>query len=160
MDLVVAAGRDPIADASGRSEMRVLVWPGAVLSPPGFRRHSRVRRDQLSQLIPRGQLVRGQLVVVPTGHGPWLGRPPPRPPQRSARAGWTTSWRGADHAARPSAANLSGVSAERRYAALLRGMRCRNATTVRPLRGLWLISVPIYLDRDYEYQTSTHCPSK
>ena len=95
VDLMVATGRDPIAAASARSEMRVLVSPFALLSPSGFRRHSQVRRDQLSQLAmptlmvwgehdPLGSssvaqaasdlIPHGQLVVLPSGHAPWLGR--------------------------------------------------------------------------------------
>jgi pimeloyl-ACP methyl ester carboxylesterase len=96
VDLMVATGRDPITAASARSEMRVLVSPFGLLSPSGFRRRSQVRRDQLDQLAmptlmiwgeqdPLGSspvaqaasdlISRGQLVLLPTGHAPWLGRP-------------------------------------------------------------------------------------
>ena len=96
VDLMVATGRDSIAASSARAEIRVLVSPFALLSPSGFRRHSRVRPDELHQLAmptlmvwgeqdPLGSssiaraasdlIPRGQLVVLPTGHGPWLGRP-------------------------------------------------------------------------------------
>ena len=96
VELMVATGRDPIAAASARFEMRALVSPFALLSPSGFRRHSQVRHDQLSQLamptlmiwgehdpLGRSPIARaasdlipgGQLVVLPTGHAPWLGRP-------------------------------------------------------------------------------------
>ena len=96
VDLMVATGRDSIAASSARAEMRVLVSPFALLSPSGFRRNSRVRPDELHQLAmptlmvwgeqdPLGDssvaraasdlIPRGQLVVLPTGHAPWLGRP-------------------------------------------------------------------------------------
>ena len=60
VDLMVATGRDPIAAASARSEMRALVSPFALLSPSGFRRHSQVRRDQLSQLAMPTLMVWGE----------------------------------------------------------------------------------------------------
>jgi pimeloyl-ACP methyl ester carboxylesterase len=96
VDLMVATGRDPIAASSARSEIRVLVSPFALLSPSGFRRHTRVRPDKLRQLAmptlivwgehdPLGTssvaqqatkiIPHGQLVVLPTGHAPWLGWP-------------------------------------------------------------------------------------
>ena len=73
-----------------------MVSPFALLSPSGFRRKARVRPDELHQLAiptlmvwgeqdPLGSssvaraasdlIPRGQLVVLPTGHAPWLGRP-------------------------------------------------------------------------------------
>ena len=96
VDLMVATGRDPIAAASARTEIRVLVSPFALLSPSGFRRHSRVRPDDLRQLAvptlvvwgeqdPLGSVSVAQAVtelipharlkVLPTGHAPWLGQP-------------------------------------------------------------------------------------
>jgi pimeloyl-ACP methyl ester carboxylesterase len=96
VDLMVTTGRDPIAASSARSEIRVLVSPFALLSPSGFRRHTRVRPDELRQramptLIVWGEhdplgtssvaqqatkiIPHGQLVVLPTGHAPWLGWP-------------------------------------------------------------------------------------
>lgn len=96
VDLMVATGRDPIAAASARAEIRVFVSPFALLSRSGFRRHSRVRPDELGQLAMPTLLVwgehdplggrsvakatsdlipHGQLVMLPTGHAPWLGRP-------------------------------------------------------------------------------------
>ena len=96
VDLMVATGRDPIAAASARAEIRVLVSPFALLSPSGFRRHSRVRPDELRQLAmptlvvwgeqdPLGSVSVAQAVtelipharlkVLPTGHAPWLGQP-------------------------------------------------------------------------------------
>src|SRR6266545_479922 len=44
VDLLVAVGRDPIADRAVRAEFRVLVSPFALLSPSGFRRRSRETR--------------------------------------------------------------------------------------------------------------------
>ena len=96
VDLMVATGRDPIAAASARAEIRVFVSPFALLSPSGFRRHSRVRPDELRQLAmptlvvwgeqdPLGSVSVAQAVtelipharlkVLPTGHAPWLGQP-------------------------------------------------------------------------------------
>ena len=74
----------------------MLVSPFALLSPSGFRRHSRVRPDELRQLAmptlvvwgeqdPLGSVSVAQAVtelipharlkVLPTGHAPWLGQP-------------------------------------------------------------------------------------
>jgi pimeloyl-ACP methyl ester carboxylesterase len=96
VDLLVAGGRDPIADRVARAEFRVFVSPFALLSPSGVRRRSRVRPDELRQLAmptlviwgeqdPLGSVSVAQaatelipharLVVLPTGHGPWLGQP-------------------------------------------------------------------------------------
>ena len=96
VDLLVAGSRDPIADRVARAEIRVFVSPFALLSPSGFRRRSRVRPDELRQVAvptlviwgeyePLGSVSVAQavtelipnarLVVLPTGHGPWLGQP-------------------------------------------------------------------------------------
>lgn len=96
VDLLVAVGRDPIADRAAKAEFRVLVSPFALLSPSGFRRRSRVRPDELRRVAMPTLLVWGEreplgsvsvaqavtelipharLVVLPTGHGPWLGQP-------------------------------------------------------------------------------------
>jgi pimeloyl-ACP methyl ester carboxylesterase len=90
VDLLVAAGRDPITDNVSKAELRVFA------SPFGFRRRSRVRPDELRQLSmptlviwgeyePLGGVAVAQavtdlipharLAVLPTGHGPWLGQP-------------------------------------------------------------------------------------
>jgi pimeloyl-ACP methyl ester carboxylesterase len=94
IDLFVAAGRDPVADRTGRAEIHTLASPFALLTPSGFRRRSRVRPDELrgvkmptllvwgehdplgtardaqavADLIPHGRLK-----VLPGGHAPWLG---------------------------------------------------------------------------------------
>jgi pimeloyl-ACP methyl ester carboxylesterase len=90
VDLLVAAGRDPITDHASKAELRLFV------SPFGFRRRSRLRPDELSQLAMPTLLIWGEseplggvsvaqavtdlipharLEVLPTGHGPWLGQP-------------------------------------------------------------------------------------
>jgi pimeloyl-ACP methyl ester carboxylesterase len=90
VDLLVAAGRDPITDNVSKAELRVFV------SPFGFRRRSRVRPDELRRLAVPTLVIWGKyeplggvsvaqsvtelipnarLEVLPTGHGPWLGQP-------------------------------------------------------------------------------------
>jgi len=90
VDLLVAAGRDPITDHASKAELRLFV------SPFGFRRRSRLRPDELRQLAMPTLLIWGEseplggvsvaeavtdlipharLEVLPTGHGPWLGQP-------------------------------------------------------------------------------------
>lgn len=96
VDLLVAAGRDPITDRVARAEIRMFISPFALLSPLGFRRRSRVRPDELRQVAMPTLLIWGEherlgsvsvaqaatdlipharLEVPPTGHGPWLGQP-------------------------------------------------------------------------------------
>jgi pimeloyl-ACP methyl ester carboxylesterase len=96
IDLFVVAGRDPLAVSALRAEVRVLVSPFALLSPSGWRRRSRVRPDELRTVAVPTLLIcgereplggvsvaqgvtdlipHGRLVVLPTGHGPWLGQP-------------------------------------------------------------------------------------
>jgi pimeloyl-ACP methyl ester carboxylesterase len=96
VDLLVAAGRDPITDRAAKAEFRALISPFALLSPSGFRRRSRLRPDELRQLAMPTLVVWGErdpvgsipvaravtelipdarLEVLPTGHGPWLGQP-------------------------------------------------------------------------------------
>jgi pimeloyl-ACP methyl ester carboxylesterase len=96
VDLLVAAGRDPVTDHAARAEFRALVSPFALLSPSGWRRRARVRPDELGRLamptlvlwgerdplggVPVAKAVtelipNARLTVLPTGHGPWLGEP-------------------------------------------------------------------------------------
>lgn len=96
VDLFVVAGRDPVAVAALKAEVRTLVSPFALLSRSPWRRDSRVRPDELSQLAvhtlliwgdrePLGSVAvaqavadlipQGRLKVLPAGHGPWLGHP-------------------------------------------------------------------------------------
>jgi pimeloyl-ACP methyl ester carboxylesterase len=96
VDLLVAAGRDPVTDRAAQAEFHALLSPFALLSPSGWRRRGRVRPDELRRLavptlllwgerdpvggIPVAQAVTGlipgaRLEVLPTGHGPWLGQP-------------------------------------------------------------------------------------
>jgi pimeloyl-ACP methyl ester carboxylesterase len=81
---------------SSKTEIRALVSPFALLTPSGFRARSRVRPDELRQVAVPTLMVWGErdplggvsvaqaitdlipsarLVVLPTGHGPWLGEP-------------------------------------------------------------------------------------
>ena len=96
IDLLVALGRDPVTDRAAKTEIRALVSPFALLTPSGFRARSRVRPDELRQVAVPTLVVWGErdplggasvaqaitdlipsarLVVLPTGHGPWLGEP-------------------------------------------------------------------------------------
>jgi pimeloyl-ACP methyl ester carboxylesterase len=96
VDLLVAAGRDPVNDRAATAEFRALLSPFGLLSRSGWRRRSRVRPDELRQLamptlviwgerdpvggIPVARAVTelipdARLEVLPTGHGPWLGEP-------------------------------------------------------------------------------------
>jgi pimeloyl-ACP methyl ester carboxylesterase len=101
IDLVVAVARDPTAQQATRAEFRALVSPFALLSRNGFRRHDRVRPEDLRRLAMPTSVVWGErdplgsvavaravtglipdarIEVLPTGHGPWLGEP-----ERTAR---------------------------------------------------------------------------
>lgn len=96
VDLLVAVGRDPIANRVAKEEFRALVSPFALLSPSGWRRRSRVRPDELRQVAmptlvvwgeqdPLGSVSVAQAVtelipharleVLPNGHAPFLGQP-------------------------------------------------------------------------------------
>jgi pimeloyl-ACP methyl ester carboxylesterase len=96
VDLLVAAGRDPVSDRAAAAEFRALVSPFALLSPSGWRRRARVRPGELGRLamptlvvwgerdpvgtIPVARALtelipNGRLEVLPAGHGPWLGEP-------------------------------------------------------------------------------------
>jgi pimeloyl-ACP methyl ester carboxylesterase len=95
VDLMVAVGRDPVADRTGRAELRVFASPLALLSR-SLRRRSRVRPDELRRLAMPTLVIWGEreplgspsiaraatdlipharLEVPPGGHGPWLGEP-------------------------------------------------------------------------------------
>jgi len=96
VDLFMVAGRDPVAASALRAEVRVLISPFAVLSHSGWRRATRVRRDELRRVATPTLLLWGEreplgsvavaravtelipdarLTVLPGGHGPWLGWP-------------------------------------------------------------------------------------
>jgi len=96
VDLMVAAGRDPVAVRVDRAELRAFVSPFALFTPSGVRRSARVRPAELRELAVPTLMVwgehdplggvsvaqavtdlmpHGQLAVLPTGHGPWLGEP-------------------------------------------------------------------------------------
>ena len=96
VDLLVAAGRDPVTDRAAKTEIRALISPFALLTPSGFRARARVRPEELRQVAMPTLLVWGErdplggasvaqaisdliplarLEVLPTGHGPWLGEP-------------------------------------------------------------------------------------
>ena len=95
VDMFVVAGRDPVAVAAFRAELRELVSPVALLTRSGWR-GARVRSDELRQVaVPTllawgereplggvevaravtGLIPRARLQVLPTGHAPWLGEP-------------------------------------------------------------------------------------
>jgi 2-hydroxy-6-oxonona-2,4-dienedioate hydrolase len=96
IDLLVAAGRDPMTDRASMAEFDTLLSPLALLSPSGWRHRGRVRPDELRRLamptlvlwgerdpvgsIPVARAItelipHARLEVLPTGHGPWLGQP-------------------------------------------------------------------------------------
>ena len=102
IDLLVAVARDPVAQRATRAEFRAIVSPLPLLSRDGFRRHGRVRPEELGGLAMPTSVVWGErdplggsavaravtglipdarLEVLPAGHGPWLGEP-----QRTAGA--------------------------------------------------------------------------
>ena len=94
VDLLVAAGNDPVATATDLVEARTLVAPFAILAPTSFRRVIRVSFEDLARIAAPTLVVWGDrepvgsvavaeeiaaaipdawLEVVPAGHGPWLG---------------------------------------------------------------------------------------
>lgn len=96
VDLLVVAGRDPVADRASKAEFRALISPFALLSSSAWRRRARVGPEELRQLavptlvlwgerdpiggVPVARAVtelipHARLEVLPTGHGPWLGQP-------------------------------------------------------------------------------------
>jgi pimeloyl-ACP methyl ester carboxylesterase len=50
IDLLVAAGRDPMTDRASMAEFDALISPFALLSPSGWRHRGRVRPDELRRL--------------------------------------------------------------------------------------------------------------
>lgn len=98
IDLLVAAGRDPVAAKVDRREARVIISPLALLGGSGFRGAARVRQQELRRLSVPTLVVWGEhdpvgrvsaaravtelipgarLVTVPGGHAPWLGHAEP-----------------------------------------------------------------------------------
>jgi pimeloyl-ACP methyl ester carboxylesterase len=96
VDLLVAAGRDPVTDRAAKAEFHTLISPFALLSASGFRRRASIGPDELRRLamptlvvwgerdpvgtIPVARAItdlipQARLEVLPTGHGPWLGQP-------------------------------------------------------------------------------------
>jgi pimeloyl-ACP methyl ester carboxylesterase len=96
VDLLVAVGRDPVADRAAKAELRALISPLALLSVSGWRRRVRLQPSELGRLAVPTLVIWGErdplggvpvaraltrlipdahLEVLPTGHGPWLGRP-------------------------------------------------------------------------------------
>jgi pimeloyl-ACP methyl ester carboxylesterase len=92
----VAEARDPVADRAAKAELRALISPLALLSPSGWRRRVRLQPGELGRLAVPTLVIWGErdplggvpvaraltrlipdarLEVLPTGHGPWLGRP-------------------------------------------------------------------------------------
>ena len=96
VDLLVAEGRDPVTDRAAKAELRALISPFALLSPSGWRRRARLQPSELARLAVPTLVIWGErdplggvpvaraltrlipdahLEILPTGHGPWLGRP-------------------------------------------------------------------------------------
>ena len=81
---------------AAKAELRALISPFALLTPSGFRRRARLQPHELGRLamptlviwgerdplggVPVAQeltrvIPHAHLEILPTGHGPWLGRP-------------------------------------------------------------------------------------
>ncbi|MDN5768389.1 MAG: alpha/beta hydrolase [Humibacillus sp.] len=60
IELMVATGRDPVAQAVGRPEVRTIVSPLALFTRSGFRRSMRVRHDELGRLSMPTLLMWGE----------------------------------------------------------------------------------------------------
>jgi pimeloyl-ACP methyl ester carboxylesterase len=61
---LVAVGRDPVADRVARAEVRVFASPFALLSRSGWRRHARVRPDELRQVAVPTLVVWGEQEAI------------------------------------------------------------------------------------------------
>lgn len=94
IDVLIVAGRDPLAAATDLAEAHTLVSPYAIVAPTAYRRRYRVQPHELRQLAAPTLLVWGErepvgsvpvaqtvaalipdarLEVLDAGHGPWLG---------------------------------------------------------------------------------------
>jgi len=94
IELLVTAGRDPLAAATDRNEVHAILTPYVLLSPSRFRRASRIASDELQQLRVPVLLIWGEreplggapvardlaellpharLELLDAGHAPWLG---------------------------------------------------------------------------------------
>jgi pimeloyl-ACP methyl ester carboxylesterase len=95
IDLFVASGGDRIAEQTGRSEVRAIASPVALISRSGFRHRAKVRTEELGRIAMPTLIVWGEfeplgavataraavdaipharLATLPTGHVPWLGQ--------------------------------------------------------------------------------------
>ncbi len=96
VDLLVAAGNDPVSVRALHQEVHALISPVALLSRTGFRRRARITDEDLRGLVVPTLLVGGdhdpvggadvarriqqliphaELNVLDGGHAPWLGHP-------------------------------------------------------------------------------------
>jgi pimeloyl-ACP methyl ester carboxylesterase len=96
IDVMVAAGKDPVIASTNVNEARAIISPLALVTPSGFRRDLRLRPDELGRISARTLLIWGDreplgtvqvakdiarlmpnatLEVVRAGHAPWIGEP-------------------------------------------------------------------------------------
>jgi pimeloyl-ACP methyl ester carboxylesterase len=97
IELLVAAGRDPLAAATDRNEVRAILPPYVLLAPSRFRRASCIASGELRRLRMPVLLIWGEreplggapvarrlaelipharLELLDAGHAPWLGHAP------------------------------------------------------------------------------------